>query len=200
MAGKSVRARRRTLGSLLGAGGIAVLVAVSAAACASTSAPSSSSSSPVGVVSGGSASPSNATSTGPTGGASPSAAPPTATGSTGSQSPAPAGGPVVAPQTQLTSVPAGQKLVAFDSASRGSSSTVLYVGLMSQGGACGQYDVVLQQSASSVGVGLVKVPSGGRMCPMYVTHTLVEVKLSAPLGSRSVVDLATGGTVPVSAA
>jgi hypothetical protein len=105
---------------------------------------------------------------------------------------------VIAPQAQLASPPAGQKLIAFDSVTRSSNGTTLYLGLLSQGGACGQYDVVVEQGSSSVGLGLVHLPAGARVCPMYVAHMTVEAKLSAPLNGRSVVDLATGQTVQVS--
>ena len=104
---------------------------------------------------------------------------------------------VIAPQSQLQSPPAGQKLTAFDSVTGNSSSTTLYLGLLSQGGACGRYDVVVEQSASSVGLGLVHLPATSRICPMYMAHMSVEAKLSAPLDERPVVDLATGQRVQV---
>lgn len=202
MAGKSVRAVRRTLASLLGVGGLAVLVAVTTAACGSASPTASGATgSPVAVITGG------AGSAGPTPGpgagatsTAPSSSPTTAGGggSTGGASLGPVGGPVSTPQAQLAAVPAGRKLTPFETAARSAAWTTLYLGLLSQGGACGQYDVVVQQNASSVSVGLVLLPSGGRICPMYVGHVLIEAKLSAPLGNRSVLDLATGQNVPVS--
>jgi hypothetical protein len=71
----------------------------------------------------------------------------------------------------------------------------LYVGVESQGGACGQYDVVLEQTSTTVSVGLVHLASGGRVCPMYVTHMLIPAKLSSPLAGRTVVDLENGQVV-----
>jgi hypothetical protein len=71
----------------------------------------------------------------------------------------------------------------------------LYLGIESQGGACGQYDVVVQQSSTTVSVGLVHLAPGARVCPMYVTRMLIPAKLSSPLGGRSVVDLENGQVV-----
>jgi hypothetical protein len=105
---------------------------------------------------------------------------------------------VITPQAQLSAVPAGAKLRPFETATGSSNGTTLYLGLLSQGGACGRYDVVLEQNASSVSVGLVQLPSGGRVCPMFMGHMNVAAKLSAPLGNRPVLDLATGQNVPVS--
>ena len=199
MAGKSVPEGRRTLGSLLGAGALAVLVAGSVAACASSSPAATSGAGSSGTPSGGASvvvSPSSVPSSvaAPTSSsASPSAAPT----SPGSPSVNPGGGMVIAPQTQLQSPPAGQKLTAFDSVTGSSSGTTLFLGLLSQGGACGRYDVVVEQSASSVGLGLVHLPATSRICPMYMAHMSVEAKLSAPLDGRPVVDLATGQPVQV---
>jgi hypothetical protein len=202
MTGKSVPEGRRTLGSLLGAGALAVLVAGSVAACASSSPTAASGAGSSGAPSTGAnvvASPSNS----PSPGASPSSPAPAsaptsvAPSSPGSTAVNPGGGMVIAPQAQLQSPPAGQKLTAFDSVTGNSSGTILYAGLLSQGGACGQYDVVLEQSALSVGLGLVHLPSSSRICPMYMGHMSVEAKLSAPLDGRPVVDLATGQKVQV---
>ena len=195
MAGKSVPEGRRTLGSLLGAGALAVLVAGSVAACASSSPAATSGAGSSGTPSGGASvvvSPSSV----PSSAAAPtsSSASPT---SPGSPSVNPGGGMVIAPQTQLQSPPAGQKLTAFDSVTGSSSGTTLFLGLLSQGGACGRYDVVVEQSASSVGLGLVHLPATSRICPMYMAHMSVEAKLSAPLDGRPVVDLATGQPVQV---
>ena len=198
MTGKSVPEGRRALGSLLGAGALAVLVASSVAACASSS-PASAAGSSGAPSSGGSVIVSPSSSPSPA--ATPSSAstsPSTAATSPGATGINPGGAMVVAPQTQLPSPPAGQKLTAFDSVTRNSDGTILYLGLFSQGGSCGQYDVVLEQSASSVGLGLVHLSSERQVCPMYVAHMSVEAKLSAPLDGRPVVDLATGQRVQVS--
>jgi hypothetical protein len=101
----------------------------------------------------------------------------------------------VAPSAQLTTAPANTKYTAFQSAAHSADGRTLYLGIESQGGACGQYDVVLEQSGSSVSVGLVHLPAGARICPMYVAHMLVTAKLSAPLDGRRVIDLANGQTI-----
>jgi hypothetical protein len=102
---------------------------------------------------------------------------------------------VVTPQAQLPATPSGGKLTEFLTAAHSADGRTLYLGIESQGGACGQYDVVLQQSGGSVSAGLVHLSAGGRICPMYVAHMLVEAKLSAPLDGRRVIDLANGQTV-----
>lgn len=200
MAGKSVPEGRRALGSLLGAGALAVLVAGSVAACASSSPASAAGSS--GAPSGGESVIVSPSSSSPSPAATPSSSSPSASPSTtaspGMTGVNPGGAMVVAPQSQLASPPAGQKLTAFDSVTRNSDGTILYLGLFSQGGSCGQYDVVLEQSASSVSLGLVHLSSERQICPMYVAHMSVEAKLSAPLDGRPVVDLATGQRVQVS--
>jgi hypothetical protein len=103
-----------------------------------------------------------------------------------------AGGAVSTPQQVLTAVPAGVRLTPFTGASTSGDGRTVYVHLESMGGACGQYDVVLQQSSTSVGVGLVHLPSGHRICPQFIGPLRVAVALSAPLGGRPLVDLATG--------
>jgi hypothetical protein len=185
---RSLRHRRR-LGSALAAGAAGALLLAGATACASTSKSVS--------VSAGSTSSAPATATSS---ASPSASPagsspttaPSGKGATTSTQPLPGGGIPVTPNTQQSTAPAGTKYSAFQSAAHSADGRTLYLGIESQGGACGQYDVVLQQSSGSVGVGLVHVPSGGRICPMYVTRMLVTAKLSAPLDGRQVIDLANG--------
>lgn len=192
MVRKSVPTGRRRLGSLLGAGGLGVLVAVTAAACASTATTGAAGSSSVPVVASTSAA-------APSASASPSSAGSTAAGGTASASNHPlipsTGGLVNSPQAQLTTIPAGDKLVAFDSAVRSKDGMTLYLGLESQGGACGRYDVVLQQDGATLHVGLVHLPRTSGVCPMYVAHMLVPAKLSAPLSGSSVVDLANGQVV-----
>jgi hypothetical protein len=106
------------------------------------------------------------------------------------------GGVVLTPEAQVSTTPSTSKFTDFTSAEHSADGRTLYLGIESQGGACGQYDVVLQQSGTTVSVGLVHLPSGGRICPMYVTRMLVQAKLSSPLELRRVVDLANGQTVP----
>jgi hypothetical protein len=194
--------RHRRTASLLAAGTVGALVLAGATACASTG-------KSVSVSSGGSYSGSaSATSASPSASASASAsssgagtAPATgSTGSTGSgTSTGPStvnpGGITVSPNDQLTKAPAGTKYVLFDSAAHSTDGRTLYLGIESQGGACGKYDVVVQESSGSVSVGLIHVPAGTQMCPMYVAHMLVVAKLSAPLDGRRVIDLANGQTV-----
>ncbi len=102
---------------------------------------------------------------------------------------------MVSPQAQVPTAPTGNKLIPFDSAAHSADGRTIYLGLESEGGACGQYDVVLQQTGTTVSAGLAHLSSGGHVCPMYVAHMLVEVKLSAPLDGRRVIDLANGQVV-----
>lgn len=203
MSGRTQSGRRR-LGSALTAGTIGALLLAGAAACASSATTASSgdaSSVPVSTASspaaGGSASggASAATTSAASHAASSSAT--AGAGSTASNYPMiPSdGGIVVTPQAQVPTTPSDGKLTAFTTAAHSADGRTLYLGIESQGGACGQYDVVLQQSGSTVSVGLVHLPSGGRVCPMYVAHMLVEAQLSAPLDGRRVIDLANGQTV-----
>ncbi|MBR7826533.1 hypothetical protein KDK95_09480 [Actinospica sp. MGRD01-02] len=191
MTGSTHSLRRRRTATLLAAGAVGALLLAGATACASTG-------KSVSVSSGGSYSGSASATAGS---ASPSASPSAgATGSTsaGGTTTASSGGlgaPVITPNAQLSSSTAGTKYTAFDSASHSADGRTLYLGIESQGGACGKYDVVLQQSGTTVSVGLVHLSSAGRMCPMYVTHMLVRATLAAPLDSRKVVDLANGETV-----
>ncbi|MBR7832152.1 hypothetical protein KDL01_02710 [Actinospica durhamensis] len=106
-------------------------------------------------------------------------------------------GAATTPKQQLSAVPAGQKLTAFTTASASADGRTLYVELESMGGACGQYDVVLQESSTSVQVGLVHLASGGHICPQFVSALRVAVSLSAPLAGRPVVDLANGQSLNV---
>ncbi len=99
-------------------------------------------------------------------------------------------GTVATPKQQLSAVPAGEKLTGFDSVTASADGRTLYVQLESMGGACGQYDVVLQQSSAQIGVGLVHLTSGGHVCPQFVGPLRVSVALSAPLAGRTVLDLA----------
>ena len=205
MSGSTQSTGRRRIGSLLTAGTIGALLLAGTAACASstttTATSSDSSSIPV------SAGSSPAASSSASGNTSASASAPASsaasssaaasTGATTSDHPIipSVGGLVVTPQAQVPTTPSNAKFTAFTSAAHSSDGRTLYLGIESQGGACGQYDVVLQQSGSTVEVGLVHLPSGGRVCPMYVAHTLVTATLSAPLERRRVIDLANGQTV-----
>lgn len=203
MVRKSVPTGRRALGSALGAVGLGALLVATAAGCASSAkSTGASGSSSVQVVttsaSAGSPSASASTSASPSSAAGSAPAEGGATTSTGASNhpiiPS-SGGIVTTPKAQLSAVPAGAKLVAFDSASRSKDGMTLYLGIESQGGACGQYDVVLQQNGGTVRAGLVHLPATSRVCPMYMGHLLVAAKLSAPLSGGSVVDLANNQVV-----
>lgn len=201
MVRKSVPSGRRGLGALMSAGVLGVLVVATASACASTSTSTGAggtSSMPVVVSSSGA--PSGAASPSTSTGAPAAASPTGGAGSSASNHPIipGPGGIVVTPQAQLSSAN-GKKLTPFDSASHSKDGLTVYVGLESMGGACGQYDVVLQQSSGSVDVGLIHLSAGTRMCPDYMTHMRVAVKLSAPLNGRTLVDLANNQVVPAPA-
>ena len=201
MTGSTHSLRHRRTASLLAAGAVGALVLAGATACASTgkSVSVSSGGSYSGSASATSASPSASAPTSASATSSGAATAP-ATGSSGSgtntgTSTVNPGGIIVSPNDQLTTAPAGTKYVLFDSAAHSKDGRTLYLGIESQGGACGKYDVVVQQSSGSVSVGLVHVSAGTQMCPMYVAHMLVVAKLSAPLDGRRVIDLANGQTV-----
>lgn len=201
--------RGRTIGSLLTAGAVGVLVLAGASACASTDKTASSSdtsSVPIATTSYAAATASGTAPGTSLGGktASPTATAPASVPASASASatsssvdhpiiPGP-GGIVVTPQAQLTKVPSGV-LTPFSAAEHSADGRTLYLSIESEGGACGQYDVVLQQTSSSVSVGLEHLSSGGRVCPMYVAHMLVEAQLSTPLDGRRVIDLANGQVV-----
>jgi len=144
--------------------------------------------------------------------ASPSAS---ASPSVGAASPAPSaagtqsvnpGGPaqglqLATPVAQDGAIPAGAKYAPIENVGRSSDGRTLYLEIMSQAGACGRYVVVVEESSSQVSVGLAHLPvKVGVMCPMLVRITDFPAHLSAPLGNRPVIDLATGkaaGTVGV---
>lgn len=107
------------------------------------------------------------------------------------------GGTVTTPKQVLAAAPAGTKLTSFDGATASADGRTVYVELESMGGACGQYDVVLQQSSTAVKVGLVHLTSGGHMCPQFVGPMRIAVALAAPISSRPVVDLADGQSLNV---
>ncbi|HEY3870106.1 MAG TPA: hypothetical protein VGM10_17210 [Actinocrinis sp.] len=109
--------------------------------------------------------------------------------------------PVMAPEAQVDQLPAGATYIAFGDASRSANGMTLYLNFEAAGGACGKYDAVAQQTSTTVSVGIAHLPRpSGVMCPMFVTITNLEVQLSAPLGSRTVIDLADGQAVPVAVA
>ena len=96
-------------------------------------------------------------------------------------------------QTPLSTRPANAKYVPVDQETQSADGRTLYLEIEAHGGACGQYVVVLQQAASDVHVGLAQIqPKVGVMCPMYIGPRTFPVKLSAPVGTRAVIDLATG--------
>lgn len=137
---------------------------------------------------------------------SPSAAPtPSAPGPAGTSTINP-GGPaegvqLASPVAQDGAIPAGSKYTPIESIGRSADGRTLYLEIMSQAGACGRYVVVVDESSSQVSVGLAHLPvKVGVMCPMLVRIADFPAHLSAPLGNRPVIDLATGksaGTVGV---
>jgi hypothetical protein len=108
------------------------------------------------------------------------------------------GGPVVtgsiaSPAAQVNIPPPGAKLVAFEGVTQSQDGRTLYLLVEARGGACGVYEVVLQQATAEVQVGLASVPSKvALMCPMIVRLENFPVHLSTPLGARKVIDMADG--------
>jgi hypothetical protein len=117
---------------------------------------------------------------------------PTSAAAPSATTPAGSAGAVSTPKQVLTAVPAGARLVPFLSASTSADGRTVFVQVESMGGACGQYDVVLQQSSTQVGVGLVHLSAGGHICPQFVGPLRIPVSLDAPLSGRPVLDLANG--------
>lgn len=114
------------------------------------------------------------------------------------------GGPISAPENQVAQVPAGGKLIGFEGVSKSSDGMTVYLSAMSAGGACGQYDVVVQESSTTVKLGLVNIPPGKTVpCPMFVRNAVFPAHLASALGDRQVIDLAngqsvgTGSTIPL---
>jgi hypothetical protein len=188
--------RPRTASLLAGCvGALALTAALSACASVAETAGAGGGSAPVTVNS-----PSTAASPPAAGSApsSPASAPASSAQSTkGTGTSAGGGGAVATPKQVLAATPARAKLVPFDGATASADGRTVYVELESMGGACGQYDVVLQQSSGSVGVGLVHVASGGHVCPQFVGPMRIAVSLAAPLAGRPVVDLADGQSLNV---
>jgi hypothetical protein len=134
-------------------------------------------------------------------------APATAAGPTASGGAVNPGGPVTSPQAQAAQVPAGAKLVSFDGVSKSADGMTVYLSAMSAGGACGQYDVVVQETSSTVKLGLAHIPPSKTVpCPMFVRNTEFPAHLASALGNRQVIDLANGqnvgpgGSIPLSGA
>ena len=93
----------------------------------------------------------------------------------------------------VPTAPAKSKYVPIDQETQSADGRTLYLEIEARGGACGQYLVVLQQSASDVHVGMAQLePRVGVMCPMYIGPRTFAVQLSSPVGTREVIDLATG--------
>jgi hypothetical protein len=186
----SVRPRTATL-LATGFGALALATALSACGPSTSATGSGGATVPVTVNSSAAASMPAA----PSGTAGPTGSATGVTASAPSSAPSPTsvvGGITSTPKQQLSAVPPGAKLTPFLSASAGSDGRTLEVELESMGGACGEYDVVLQQSSTAVQVGLVHLPASGHICPMYVGPLRIAVQLSAPLAGRPVVDLANG--------
>jgi hypothetical protein len=107
--------------------------------------------------------------------------------------PSPVPLPTVSEPAPVTTPPARSKYVPIDQETQSADGRTLYLQIEAHGGACGQYIVVLQQSAADVRVGLAQLePRVGVMCPMYIGPRTFPVKLSSPVGAREVIDLATG--------
>lgn len=192
------------VGSLLRGGTVGAVLTVSMtiglastlAACASTT--TAANGSPVGAA--GAASGTSGTPIAPS---PPTSAPPTSSSTPSTPASANPGGPVLTtlptppPQptsTPFTAPPPKSKYVQIDQETQSADGRTLYLGIEAHGGACGQYVVVLQQSATEVRVGLAQLmPRVGVMCPDYVAPRTYPVSLSSPVGSRPVIDLATGG-------
>jgi len=150
-------------------------------------------------------------------GAASSATAPSATGSSSSAQPSPTatktaapgtpvnpGGSIDPPVAQAKSVPAGSKLVVFEGVSRSGSGMTLYMAATAGGGACGQYDVVVQETSTTVELGLAQLPKAkNTACPMFVRMVQFPANLTSPVGGRQVIDMAngqvlgTGGTINV---
>lgn len=97
------------------------------------------------------------------------------------------------PAATVPTPPAKSKYVQIDQETQSADGRTLYLEIEARGGACGQYVVVLQQSAADVRVGLAQLqPRVGVMCPMDIGPRTFPVKLTSPVGAREVIDLATG--------
>lgn len=121
--------------------------------------------------------------------ASPTGSVPVNPGGRMSPAPAPSGSAVA----QVTAPPSSAKYVPIDQESQSPDGRSLYLQIEARGGACGQYVVVVKQTAAEVGVGLAQLPvRKGVMCPMFIGPRTFTAKLDNPVGTRTVVDLANG--------
>jgi hypothetical protein len=103
------------------------------------------------------------------------------------------GGPVagVTSAPQAAAVPSGSKLVVFEGVTRSGDGMTLYLAAMAGGGACGKYDVVVQESSGTVKLGLAHLATAkATICPMFVRMEQFQAHLSSPLADRQVVDMA----------
>jgi hypothetical protein len=101
------------------------------------------------------------------------------------------GGLIDPPVAQAKTVPAGAKLVVFEGVSRSGDGMTLYMAATAGGGACGQYDVVVQETSTTVELGLAHLPMAKNMpCPMFVRMVQFPATLASPVGDRQVVDMA----------
>lgn len=201
----TVRGRRRARrGALAIVGAASVLVLTAAlAACASTKSvgPAAAGGTLTGVPATSPSPSASASASSGSGSAGSGSAPPGATPSVNPGGPMQGGGQLGSPVAQAGSLPAGAKYVPIEQIGRSADGRTLYLEIMAQAGACGRYVVVVQESASQVAVGLAHLPvKVGVMCPMLVRIADFPAHLSAPLGNRPVIDLASGraaGTVGV---
>lgn len=120
--------------------------------------------------------------------------PPSTINPGGPMSPVPTAPPASpSPGSVLTAPPAKSRYAPIDQKTQSADGRTLYLEIEARGGACGQYVVVLQQSASEVRVGLAQLePKVGVMCPNFIGPRTFSVSLSSPVGTRPVIDLATG--------
>ncbi|MBS2963458.1 hypothetical protein KGA66_10400 [Actinocrinis puniceicyclus] len=108
----------------------------------------------------------------------------------GPMSPAPTPTPT---PTQVTAPPPNAKYVPIEQATKSPDGRTLSLEIMARGGACGNYVLVVQQSAAQVNVGLAQLPvRKGVMCPMFIGPRIFTAQLTAPVGVRPVVDLSNG--------
>jgi hypothetical protein len=128
--------------------------------------------------------------------ASPSASASSSAGTVNPGGPAEPTGTASTAQAQAATLPSGAKYVAIDRMTKSSDGKKLYLSAEAQGGACGNFTVVVQESSAQVHVGLAKLPvKTGVMCPMYIAERTFTATLASPVGGRSVIDLADNSTL-----
>lgn len=180
-----LRLRRGAAGAALAV--VTMGLALTLAACASGT--NSVNGSPVGAAGGASGITTIPGSPTPSGTAAPS--PPSTVNPGGPMSPVSSASP--SPGALLTAPPAKSRYVPIDQESQSADGSTLYLEIEARGGACGQYVEVLQQSSTEVRVGLAQLePRVGVMCPNYIGPRTFTLKLPNPVGTRTVIDLATG--------